>query len=75
METQVYRVASALVAVAGAILVHGSLMTSDVAALVAGRIGAFVSVGVGVLGLSLVITGVVAGSGMLRDFPGKQPPG
>jgi hypothetical protein len=73
MEAQLYRIASALVSVAGAVLVHGSLTTGSAADLVAGRIGAIVSVAIGVIGMSLVAAGIVAGSGMLRDFPGKRP--
>jgi hypothetical protein len=74
VEAQLYRIASALVSVAGAVLVHASLMTSNVADLAAGRIGAMVSVAVGVAGVALVATGIAAGSGLLRDFPGKRPP-
>jgi hypothetical protein len=75
VEAQLYRIASALVSVAGAVLVHASFSASNVPDLVAGRIGAIVSVAVGVGGVALVIAGIVAGSGLLRDFPGKGPPG
>lgn len=74
METQMYRVASALLSVAGAILVHGSLAASDAAAFVAGGVGPKVVLGIGVVGLALVVAGVVGGSGLLRDFPGRRPP-
>ena len=75
MEAQQYRIASALVSIAGAVLVHGSLTTANTADLVAGKIGAVVSVAVGVVGVALVAAGIVAGSGLLRDFPGNRPPG
>jgi hypothetical protein len=74
VEAQLYRIASALISVAGAVLVHASLMASNTADVVAGHIGAIVSVAVGVAGVALVVTGLVAGSGLLRDFPGKRPP-
>jgi hypothetical protein len=74
MEAQLYRIASALVSVAGAVLVHASLTASNVAEFVGGRVGSIVSVSVGVVGIALVVAGIVAGSGLLRDFPDKRPP-
>jgi hypothetical protein len=56
-------------------MIHGSLTNGTTAAdFVAGKIGGLVSVAIGGLGVAMVVTGLIAGSGLLRDFPGKKPP-